>query len=115
MRLASPRPFALLLTFLAATLVHAAALGVPASGEGLAPPSWFCYCKQKSLHSHYVLDGQGWNKTEKEIKKAIAAAGAMTRWKFEEWTDAEGNSGFKSSVSYVVFSRALLFDLRARF
>lgn len=96
----------LLLLALIITLVHAA----PGGGGGVpklkAPPlvpnenaTWFCTHKYKVMYSHYKLRGSGWNKTEKEIRKRVEAAGMTTRWKFETVIGEDGKEGFESSVS----------------
>jgi hypothetical protein len=61
--------------------------------------TWFCTHKYKVMYSWYVLNGNGWNKTEKEIRKVIGNAGMTTRLSFKEVTDEDGVSGFESSVS----------------
>ena len=58
--------------------------------------SWNCSHKYKVMYSHYKLSGRHWNKTEKEIKRAVANEGIITRWKFEM---NEEEDSFKSSVS----------------
>lgn len=98
----------LFLTALLTTLVHAA----PGGGGGVpkpkAPPlvpnenaTWFCTHKYKVMYSHYKLRGSGWNKTEKEIRKRVEAAGMTTRWKFETVVGEDGTEGFESSVSFL--------------
>lgn len=51
------------------------------------------------MYSHYKLRGSGWNKTEKEIRKRVEAAGMTTRWKFKTVVGEDGKEGFESSVS----------------
>ena len=76
---------------------------------------WNCSHKYKVMYSHYKLSGRGWNKTEKEIKRAVANEGIITRWKFEM---NEEEDSFVSSVSVFFFfspfllSSFLLFKLR---
>lgn len=51
------------------------------------------------MYSHYKLSGRDWNKTEKEIRRAVANEGIITRWKFA--INQEEDS-FESSVSCFV-------------
>jgi hypothetical protein len=62
--------------------------------------TWFCTHKYKVMYSWYVLNDNGWNKTEKEIRKVIGNAGMTTRLSFKEVTDEDGVLGFESSVSF---------------
>jgi hypothetical protein len=55
------------------------------------------------MYSWYVLNGNGWNKTEKEIRKAIQNAGMTTRLSYKEVRDQDGVLGFESSVSCASF------------
>jgi hypothetical protein len=67
--------------------------------------TWFCTHKYKVMYSWYVLNGNGWNKTEKEIRKKVEAAGMTTRYSFKEVTDKDGVLGFESSVSFAFLDR----------
>lgn len=60
--------------------------------------TWNCSHKYKVMYSHYKLSGRDWNKTEKEIKRAVANEGIITRWKFEM---NEEEDSFVSSVSFL--------------
>jgi hypothetical protein len=71
--------------------------------------TWFCTHKYKVMYSWYVLNGSGWNKTEKEIRKVIENAGMTTRLSFKEVKDEDGVLGFESSVSSADFLFLLSF------
>ncbi|GAB7332935.1 hypothetical protein MBLNU13_g04642t1 [Cladosporium sp. NU13] len=85
----------LLLLLLLATLFTTLTTSHPGGGEiqkaGKQEPklipneraTWNCSHKYKVMYSHYKLSGRDWNKTEKEIKRAVANEGIITRWKFE--------------------------------
>ena len=59
--------------------------------------TWNCSHKYKVMYSHYKLSGRDWNKTEKEIRRAVSNEGIITRWKFA--MNKEEDS-FESSVSF---------------
>lgn len=102
-----PTPFSILVLLLAflAPLTHS----LPGGGEApkakntpkLVPnerATWNCTHKYKVMYSHYKLSGREWNKTEKEIKRAVENEGIITRWKFAM---NEEEDSFESSVSLV--------------
>lgn len=102
----------LVLVFLLAALFTTLTTSHPGGGEivkaGKEKPklipneraTWNCSHKYKVMYSHYKLSGRDWNKTEKEIKRAVANEGIITRWKFEF---NEEEDSFVSSVSFLMF------------
>jgi hypothetical protein len=66
--------------------------------------TWNCSHKYKVMYSHYKLSGRDWNKTEKEIKRAVSNEGIITRWKFEMKEEEEEEDSFVSSVSLLICS-----------
>jgi len=107
---------ALLFILLAATLTHA----LPGGGETSTPKdkpklvpnelaTWNCTHKYKVIYSHYKLSGCDWNKTAKEIKRAVENEGIITRWKYSEENKTDGRMCFNSSVSLFFLLNSLLF------
>jgi hypothetical protein len=99
--------FALLL--LATKLAHALPGGGEAMPANKEPAVWIpneaaiwkCSHKIKPGYSHYKLSGSDWNKTEKEIKRAVEDEGIITRWKFKnstEFNEWKAPVSFESSV-----------------
>ena len=102
MRLSLSFLFLIPLTFALATAIPGG--GPPPSAPKKKPPppnelaTWNCTHKVKAFHSHYKLRGRDWNKTEAQIKKSVADAGMITRWKYREFEEY-GKPTFESSVS----------------
>lgn len=113
-------PTRTLLLFLSALLLATLAHALPGGGgvpKPTAPPmkpneraTWLCTHKYKVMYSHYKLEGRDWNKTEKEIRIKVEAAGMTTRWEYDEFEDENGIISFESSVS-LKDSFPFVFDL----
>ena len=74
--------------------------------------TWNCSHKYKVMYSHYKLSGRDWNKTEKEIKRAVANEGIITRWKFEMKVEEDS---FVSSVSFLLLLVLVVVDVLTLF
>lgn len=98
----------LLVLFFLATLTLSSPGGPPIEKAGkkaekLIPNElarWNCSHKYKVMYSHYKLSGRDWNKTEKEIRRAVSNEGIITRWKFAMNKEEDT---FESSVSFFFF------------
>ena len=106
MRLSLSFLFLALLTLTLATALPGGGGPPPSAPKKPKPPpnelaTWNCTHKTKAFHTHYKLRGRDWNKTEAQIKKSVADAGMITRWKYREFEEY-GKPTFESSVSCIL-------------